>query len=386
MRDMVIDGPSSGPPETALLTLVETIEALSGARSIDDVASVVRSSARRISGADGVAFVLRDKGDCWYLDEDAIGPLWKGRRFPLTACISGWAMLNKQTVVIPDIYLDDRIPHDAYRPTFVKSLIMTPVRPDDPIAAIGAYWAESHTPPPDVVAKLQVMARATAAALENGRLYASLNDALERRTFLLRELDHRVKNTLASVQSIAQQTLRTAPSSQAFAESFEARLMALSSAHEMLTKQAWGRADLHDILATALEPFGGLTGARFTVRGPAMDISPETAVAMHMTLHELVVNAAKYGALSTSIGHVVIDWTIEDVTAGNAAAGQELILRWVERGGPPVTRAPEREGFGSRLIKRGLARDLGGSAVMAFEPEGLMFTLRAPLSTRVARA
>jgi two-component sensor histidine kinase len=381
MRDMATDDASSRQPETALLTLVETIEALSGARTIDDVAAVVRSSARRISGADGVAFVLRDKGDCWYLDEDAIGPLWKGRRFPLTACISGWAMLNKQTVVIPDIYLDDRIPHDAYRPTFVKSLIMTPVRPDDPIAAIGAYWADNHQPSPDVVAKLQVMARATAAALENGRLYASLNESLERRTFLLRELDHRVKNTLASVQSIASQTLRTAPSSAAFAESFEARLMALSRAHEMLTKQAWGRADLHDILATATEPFGGLAGGRFTIRGPAMDISPETAVALHMTLHELVVNAAKYGALSTPTGHVVIDWAIEDATAR-----RELVLRWIERGGPPITRTPEREGFGSRLIKRGLARDLGGSATMAFEPEGLGFTLRAPLSTRVSQA
>jgi two-component sensor histidine kinase len=381
MLDMATDDASRRQPETALLTLVETIEALSGARTIDDVAAVVRSSARQISGADGVAFVLRDKGDCWYLDEDAIGPLWKGRRFPLTACISGWAMLNKQTVVIPDIYLDDRIPHDAYRPTFVKSLVMTPVRLDDPIAAIGAYWAESHEPSPDVVAKLQVMARATAAALENGRLYASLNDSLERRSFLLRELDHRVKNTLASVQSIASQTLRTAPSPADFAESFEARLMALSRAHEMLTKQAWGRADLHDILATAFEPFGGLEGPRFTVRGPAMDISPETAVALHMTLHELVVNAAKYGALSLPAGHVVVDWAIED-----AAPKRELVLRWIERGGPPITRAPEREGFGSRLIKRGLARDLGGSATMAFEPEGLSFTLRAPLSTRVAQA
>jgi two-component sensor histidine kinase len=386
MRDMATDDASSRQPETALLTLVETIEALSGARTIDDVAAVVRSSARQISGADGVAFVLRDKGDCWYLDEDAIGPLWKGRRFPLTACISGWAMLNKQTVVIPDIYLDDRIPHDAYRPTFVKSLVMTPVRPDDPIAAIGAYWARNHQPGADVIAKLQVMARATAAALENGRLYASLNESLERRSFLLRELDHRVKNTLASVQSIASQTLRNAPSPADFAESFEARLMALSRAHEMLTRQAWGRADLHDILATAFEPFGGLEGPRFTVRGPAMDISPETAVALHMTLHELVVNAAKYGALSMPTGHVVVDWAIEDKSSGEGAAKRELVLRWIERGGPPITRAPEREGFGSRLIKRGLARDLGGSATMAFEPEGLSFTLRAPLSTRVAQA
>jgi len=382
---MILDlatSPAAGEPsDGALLTLVETIEALAGARTIDDVASVVRSSARQISGADGVAFVLRDKGDCWYVDEDAIGPLWKGRRFPLTACISGWSMLNRQTVVVPDIYLDDRIPHDAYRPTFVKSLVMTPVRPEDPIAAIGAYWADLHTPSPDVVARLQVMARATAAALESGRLYASLNESLERRTFLLRELDHRVKNTLASVQSIASQTLRTAPSPAAFAESFEARLMALSRAHELLTRQAWGQADLRDILAAAVEPFGGLEGPRFTARGPAMDISPETAVAMHMTLHELVVNAAKYGALSTPNGHVVVDWAIED-----APGARSLVLRWIERGGPRVAGQPTREGFGSRLIRRGLARDLNGSAVLAFEPEGLCFTLRVPLSTRVNSA
>lgn len=381
MLDLATSGDATGPSDAALLTLVETIEALSSARTIDEVAAVVRSSARQISGADGVAFVLRDKGDCWYLDEDAIGPLWKGRRFPMASCISGWAMLHKQTVVIPDIYQDDRIPHDAYRPTFVKSLVMTPVRPEDPIAAIGAYWADGHTPSPGVVAKLQVMARATAAALENGRLYASLNEALERRTFLLRELDHRVKNTLASVQSIASQTLRTAPSPTAFAESFEGRLMTLSRAHELLTRQAWGHADLREIIATALEPFGGLDDPRFTGRGPGIDFSPETAVALHMTLHELVVNAAKYGALSTPGGHVVIDWAVED-----SAGGPELALRWIERGGPRVAGQPTREGFGSRLIKRGLARDLGGSAVMAFEPEGLSFTLRAPLSARVTQA
>jgi hypothetical protein len=118
--------------DSDLMTLIDTIEALSATRTIAEVADVVRKAARRISGADGVAFVLRDNEQCWYFDEDAIGPLWKGKRFPLTACISGWAMLNRQTVVIPDIYLDDRIPHDAYRPTFVKSLVMTPVRLEDP--------------------------------------------------------------------------------------------------------------------------------------------------------------------------------------------------------------------------------------------------------------
>ena len=103
----------------AAFVLVEMIEALSAARTIEDVAAVVRTAARNVSRADGVTFVLRDGEYCYYLDELAIGPLWKGRRFPLVQCISGWAMLNKQTAVIPDIYVDPRIPIDAYRPTFV---------------------------------------------------------------------------------------------------------------------------------------------------------------------------------------------------------------------------------------------------------------------------
>ena len=121
-----------------LATLVDTIEQLSTARTVQDIAAVVRSRARVISGADGITVVLRDGDHCHYLDEEAIGPLWKGRRFDMSECISGWCMLNAQTVVIRDIYQDPRIPHDAYRPTFVKSLVMTPVRPRDPIAAIGS--------------------------------------------------------------------------------------------------------------------------------------------------------------------------------------------------------------------------------------------------------
>ncbi len=362
----------------ALITLVETIEALSATRTIQDVAAVVRSAARRISGADGVCFVLRDHDQCWYLDEDAIGPMWKGQRFPMTACISGWTMLNGQTAVIPDIYADDRIPHDAYRPTFVKSLVMTPVRPKDPIAAIGAYWAVGQTPSVDTVLKLEAMARATAAAIENANLYASLNEALERRTFLLRELDHRVKNTLASVQSIARQTLRTAPSPTDFADSFESRLMGLSRAHELLTRQGWGSTELRDVLEAALEPFGGLADPRFTARGPTVTLTAETAVAMHMTLHELMVNAAKHGALTSPSGQVGVIWRVEPVDGVPS-----LVLEWVERGGPPVF-VPKRQGFGTRLLEHGVARDLGGEARLTYQPKGLSYMLRVPLSDRVS--
>jgi two-component system CheB/CheR fusion protein len=126
---------------------------LRGARQREGVIEAVRSTARFICNADGVTFVLRDGDLCHYVAEDAIAPLWQGQRFPLSSCISGWSMLNAQTAVIEDIYADARIPHAAYRPTFVKSLIMTPAGADSPAAAIGAYWREKREfQPPEIAA------------------------------------------------------------------------------------------------------------------------------------------------------------------------------------------------------------------------------------------
>lgn len=107
------------------------------------VIDTVRETARGIIKSDGITFILRDGELCHYVEEDAIGPLWKGQRFPLQSCISGWAMLNAQTAVISDVFEDPRIPYDAYLPTFVKSLIMTPVG-DKHVAAMGAYWKEKR--------------------------------------------------------------------------------------------------------------------------------------------------------------------------------------------------------------------------------------------------
>jgi two-component system CheB/CheR fusion protein len=165
------------PPHGSLLTVVRD---LSFARELPRVAEIVRKAARRLTDADGVTFILRDDEHCLYYDEDAIGPLWKGRRFPLERCISGWVMRNREAAVIPDIYADARVPHDAYRPTFVKSLAVVPVRKDDPIAAIGAYWADHHEATPDEVEVLQAVADAAALALENVHLYGDLQAAIAR--------------------------------------------------------------------------------------------------------------------------------------------------------------------------------------------------------------
>lgn len=179
-------------------TLSSVVERLSGSRSLERITGVVTSAVRRLLGADGATFVLREDGKCFYVDEDAIGPLWTGSRFPLEACISGWAMLHGEVVVIPDIYQDERIPHDAYRPTFVRSLCMTPVGVRDPVAAIGAYWAEEHVTSDVDVRLLQVIANAAAVALEN----LELRGAMERRSAERDALADRADELMAAIHTL----------------------------------------------------------------------------------------------------------------------------------------------------------------------------------------
>jgi len=167
------------------------------ARDLDAVAEVVRHAARELVGADGATFVLRDNEQCFYRDEDAICPLWKGQRFPLQVCISGWVMLNRQATVIEDIYLDPRIPHAAYRPTFVKSLVMVPIRTLEPIGAIGTYWANHYRATPDQVEMLQALADATSVALENVQVYAELERRVEERTAQLEEANQQLQDEVA---------------------------------------------------------------------------------------------------------------------------------------------------------------------------------------------
>lgn len=165
--------------ENPLDTLMGAVEKLSGATDEAQVAAIVRGAARKLTGADGISVVLKKGDRVHYVDEDAVGPLWKGQDFPQEACISGWAIMNKQTVVIEDITGDPRIPLAAYQPTFVKSLAMAPVGLPEPIAAIGAYWATMRRPTDDEVSALETMARAASVALENVRLRRELSQALE---------------------------------------------------------------------------------------------------------------------------------------------------------------------------------------------------------------
>ncbi len=171
-----------GDAAQGLQQLVAVIQRLSLARDLTTIIDIVRHAARVLVHADGATFVLRDGDRCFYVDEDAIGPLWKGQRFPMSACISGWAMLNREPAVIEDIYQDSRIPHDAYRPTFVKSLVMTPIRTVAPIGAIGVYWANQHLATPAETELLRALADSTSIAIEAADVFATLERKVAERT------------------------------------------------------------------------------------------------------------------------------------------------------------------------------------------------------------
>ncbi|PZU09136.1 ATP-binding protein [Sphingomonas sp.] len=176
------------------------IEHLAQVRSLNDLVAVLRTYARRVVGADGIAVVLRDGDLCHYVAEDAQEPLWAGQRFPAETCVSGWAMAHRQTVPIPDVLLDPRVPQDAYRATFVRSMLMVPIGRREPVAAIGAYWSVAGQPSHNEIALLEALARSASTALENGRLLSSLEQ-------LNTELEDRVSARTAELER-AQEILR----------------------------------------------------------------------------------------------------------------------------------------------------------------------------------
>jgi PAS domain S-box-containing protein len=192
--------------------------------------------------------------------------------------------------------------------------------------------------------------------------------AEEHQRLLINELNHRVKNSLAIVQGLAQQTFKGDSASQAARQAFEGRLLALAAAHDLLTREAWQSASLRRMVDDVIAPYCS-DRPRFTVRGDDLALPPKVAVSLALGLHELCTNAAKYGALSVADGTVAVAWQVRD---------GRLALEWRESGGPAVT-APARRGFGTRMIERGLATELMGKAAIAFEPDGVVCTIEAAL-------
>lgn len=379
--------------------LVQAITDLASARTLDEIAEIVRHAARELTNADGATFVLRDGGSCYYMEEDAIAPLWRGHRFPLETCISGWAMLNRQGVVIPDIYVDDRIPHDAYRPTFVKSLTMSPIRTADPIGAIGNYWADHHEATPTEQRLLQALADSTAVAFESVRTLNELEDRVEERTAQLAEANadlqrfaamaaHDLRSPLTAIVGYADLLARQPVADEGLVgtaitgiQKGSARLLALID--ELLTFTRAGSAqlvtdavDLDALVERSLTELGPLIDdARASITVEPLGTVRADRVLLGQVVQNLLVNALTHvtdGVAPQVRVDVVRDddaatLRVADNGPGVPPEERERVIEPFERGDGARGRAGT--GLGLAICQR-VAEHHGGRLVIGDAPEG----------------
>ena len=316
--------------------------------------------------SDGVALILRETDVCHYVEVDAISPLWRGQRFPMGSCISGWTMANRETAVIPDIYKDNRVSHDLYRPTFVRSMVVVPVSSPDPVGAIGAYWAHVRDPRNDEVEFLEILAKAASSAIENIRLVATLSHALKDAEHARDELRHRVKNAFAAAQSLASLTLP-----KEHASGLSARLVAMAKAHALLDRrlQDGDTVDLYDLMTVELAPYRADDTQRVEMVGSRLRLPAAMSIAIGLAVNELATNALKHGALSVPNGRVRVWWRHDR---------DHLFLDWRESDGPNV-RAAAVESFGSRLLRRLVEGQLSGTITRDLAESGVTCVIEVPL-------
>jgi signal transduction histidine kinase len=246
------DGHVDADAAAGVERLIAAVEQLAVARELAQVTLIVRSAARDLARADGATFVLRDQGHSHYVDEDAIEPLWKGRRFPLEACVSGWSMLQRAPAVIPDIYSDPRVPKEAYRPTFVRSMLMVPIRRIDPVGAIGIYWKTPHQARAAQVRLLQALADSTSVAMENIRVYGELEGRVRERTSQLEATNRELSAFADSVSHDLKAPLRRILGfSAALTEEYAPKLD--DTAHEYLRFISAGATSMTQMVDALLE-------------------------------------------------------------------------------------------------------------------------------------
>ncbi|MDP3746110.1 MAG: HWE histidine kinase domain-containing protein [Phenylobacterium sp.] len=225
---------------------------------------------------------------------------------------------------------------------------------------------------------------ASGAPIEVTSVYMDVTErkgAEGRQRLLLDELNHRVKNTLATVQSIAMQTERNVESAADFSEAFQGRIAALAQAHDLLTLNSWEGATLADVVARTLAPYAAINGdgaPRVAATGPLVTLGVNAAVTLNMAFHELATNASKYGSLSASHGRLDVDWTVD-----RSIDPAVVEIAWIEQGGPRVE-PPRRRGVGSRLVQQGLARELDGEVDVQYDPAGVRCRIRLPSSSKVS--
>lgn len=404
------------------MSLVSVVQELSFARNAAAIQEIVRHAARALTGADGATLVLKEEDECYYAAEDAIAPLWQGMRFSLRDCVSGWSMAHRQAAVISDVYADARIPVEAYRPTFVKSLVMVPIRSSDPIGAIGNYWASHHEATEGEVQALQALADATALAMENVRAYGQLEQRVNERT---RELElareqaqqaresaeraHRAKSRVLAaashdlrqpLQSLAllSGTLRRMITDPGALEALAQQELAVSAASQLvnaildITKLDSGAirpeitdfalAELLDALRREFAALAGNKGLALKVTGAGAMVRSDPAFVAQI-LRNLISNAIKYtGKGSVSVrcleqgGNVLVE--VRDTGVGIPAEHLPHIFDEFYQVGVGPNASREGYGLGLSIVTR-LARLLELKLDVHSQPgAGSVFSLELP--------
>jgi len=340
---------------------------------------LVRVAARVCQTPIAIVNLVEDRRQ-WFKAEIGLGV----REMPLDVSICSTAILQPGLLVVPDLTKDPRFncnPLVTGEPRlrfYAGALLESPNG-----LPLGTVCVLDYVPrdlSDDQAFILQTLAHQVMSELELRRAIAERDVALaasreaeQRQALLVRELHHRIRNSLAMVQSLLGATARTTGSVAEFYRSFSARIGSLAKTQTLLTEDYWQTAPLRELVLKELRPCAGETQPRYTLHGPEVELSADLAVPVGMALHELTINAAKYGALSVPGGVVEVTWGLRTVDGV-----RKVHLEWQERGGPP-SRVPEREGFGSTLLRRVLPMQTKADVVVEFNDDGLRCCIEAPL-------
>jgi len=342
----------------------------------DDVVRLVAD----ICEAPRAAINLIDEGRQWFKAEVGLGT----REMPIDLSICAEVVLNPGLTIIRDVTRDPRLasnplvtghPHIRfYAGVLLETSEGFPLGTlcvlDDDVRDLSALQ----------IFALQTLARQVMSLLElrralmqRDRALAARNHAEERQTLLTRELHHRVKNTLATVQAVAASTARSATRLDQFQHAFSGRIASLARTHAILTEDERQAASLLDLLRMELARFAETSSRRVALDGPPVMLRSEVAIPLGMAIHELTSNSVKHGSLSAERGSVTVTWRLEP-----AGGSETLHLEWIERGGPGVV-APSQQGYGARVLERVLGGQVGATVVPTYDPQGLEVAITVPL-------
>jgi two-component sensor histidine kinase len=351
--------------EKAQAALYQFTDRLFRAASVDDVYEAALDAIVRALGCERASILMFDHTGVMKF------VAWRGLSDGYRQAVEGHSPWTRDTEDPQPISIDDIDGADldaslkaTVKAEGIRALSFIPlIAKGELVGKFMAYYPTPHVFTEADIELAVTIARQLGFSIERSRA----EDAKE---LLLNESKHRIKNTLATVQAIAGQTMRNAPSEEL--QAFLARLHALGEAHDLLTLQNWDQAPLHEVVGRALKPFGASRHDKIIIDGPNVALPATTSLMLTMCLHELATNAAKYGALSNGIGQVHVAWEL----IGNGGE-RKVRLSWRETGGPPVT-APQRKGFGSVLIEQSFVGY--GETLFDFQPDGLRCSLELSLS------